>query len=295
MKISFHRIYTKKGLELCGLLYQPKKKTKTVIVHVHGMGGNFYENKFLDVFAKILVDNNIAFCVFNNSGSEFIKDIFIKTKNKKSFIRIGNSREKFEDCIIDIESYINFLKRNNFKKIHLSGHSLGCSKVAYYLSKNKHKEIKSLILVSPSDMIGLVKSDKEFSYRYKNDILTAKKMIEHGNGNDFMPKMVWNEYPITANSYVSIFSENSKAAIFNFYNSNDNFNVISNIKHPIFMTIGTKDDILFMPLIKMIEILKKKAKLTKRLEIKVVENATHDWRGHEKSLANSIKNWVKSL
>jgi pimeloyl-ACP methyl ester carboxylesterase len=293
MKISFHRICTKDNLELCGLLYESDRKTKIVLLHIHGMGGNFYENKFLDNLAKILTDNNIAFCVFNNRGAEFIKDIFKKSKKRELFVRIGNSREKFEDCVIDISAYIDFLIKQGFKIIHLAGHSLGCSKAAYYLGKTKDKRIKSLILVSPSDMIGLVKADKEFAYRYKDDIATAKRMIKQGKGDEFMPRMVWDDYPITANSYLDIFGDNSKAAVFNFYNPKDKFKIISQIKCPIFTITGTKDDILFMPLNKMMKILKEKTTSTKRLEIKTVKNATHSWRGNEQELANRILNWLK--
>lgn len=295
MKISFHRIYTKDNLELCGLLYQPDKRTKTVVLHIHGMGGNFYENKFLDNFAETLTDNNIAFCVFNNRGAEFIKDIFKKSKKKELFVRIGNSRERFEDCVIDIRAYIEFLKRQGFGVIHLSGHSLGCSKAAYYLGKTKDKRIKSLILISPSDMIGLVRADKEFAYRYKDDITTAKRMVKQGKGDEFMPRMVWDDYPITANSYLNIFGDNSKAAVFNFYSPKDKFKIISQIKCPIFTITGTKDDILFMPWNKMMKILKEKASLTKRLEIKTIKNATHSWRGNEQELAERILNWLKSF
>jgi len=295
MKLSFHRIYTKDNLELCGLLYQPERKTKIAVLHIHGMGGNFYENKFLDNLVKTLTDNNIAFCVFNNRGAEFIKDIFKKSKKKELWVRIGNSREKFEDCLKDIRACIEFLEEHDFGIIHLSGHSLGCSKVVYYLGETKDKRIKSLILISPSDMIGLVKADKEFAHRYKDDIATARRMVGRGKGDEFMPRMVWDDYPITAKTYLNIFDDNSKTAIFNFHNPKDKFKIISQIKHPILTMVGTKDDILFMPLNRMIRILKEKASSSKKLEIKIVKNATHSWRGNEQKLANGILSWLKGF
>ena len=76
MKVSTKRIYTKDGIELFGLLYEPDSKSNTVLVHVHGMGGNFYENKFLDAIAETLTSNGIAFFTFNNRGCEFIKDLY---------------------------------------------------------------------------------------------------------------------------------------------------------------------------------------------------------------------------
>lgn len=135
MKTSLQRIYTKDNLELHGLLYEPMKATKTVVAFVHGMAGNFYENKFLDHLAKKLTDNNIAFCPFNNRGNGQITMFLKKTKEGIKYEVIGNSYENFEECLIDIEAHINFLEKQGFQNIHLCGHSLGAPKATYYGSK----------------------------------------------------------------------------------------------------------------------------------------------------------------
>jgi len=164
MKTSLHRIQTKDYLELHGLLHQPDKKTKTVLAHVHGMAGNFYENKWLDSVAEILTKNGIAFCPFNNRGNGHITTFVKRVGKKISYPRIGNAYEKFEDCLIDIKAHIDFLEKQGFTNIHLSGHSLGAPKIAYYTAKTKDKRLKSVILLSPSDMLGLVRDDiKKFN------------------------------------------------------------------------------------------------------------------------------------
>lgn len=39
------------------------------------------------------------------------------------------------------------------------GHSLGCNKVLYYLSKNKNR-VQGLILASAPDMVGIIKKEE---------------------------------------------------------------------------------------------------------------------------------------
>ncbi len=292
MKTSIHRIYTKEGLELHGALYQPDKKVKTVLAHIHGMAGNFYENKFLDHIAETLTKNNIAFAPFNNRGNGSIKDFVKITRKGLSFDIIGNAYERFEDCVSDIKAQIDFLERQGYENIHLSGHSLGSPKIAYYLAKTKDKRIKSIILVSPSDMLGLVRDEPK---RFKQDISIAKKMIKQGKGNELMPRFVWDEYPISAKTYLSIFNDNSKAGIFNFYNPKDEYKTLSKINCPIFTVMGRKDDVLIIPIEDIMRIIKEKSKSSPRCESKIISNADHIYVGFEKSLAKAILTWIKSF
>jgi len=292
MRTTFCRTYTKDNLELHGLLYEPDKKTKTVLAFVHGMGGNFYENKFLDSLAETLTKNNIAFSPFNNRGNSFMTDFIKKTKKGIEFVTIGSAYEKFEDCVLDIKACIDFLEKQGFTNIYLSGHSLGCPKIAYYAAKTKDKRIKSLIFISPSDMLGPVREEPK---RFKQDIAIAKRMTKQKRGNELMLTRVRDEYPITANTYLSIFGDNSKAAIFNFYNPELGFKVLSQIPYPIFTAMGRKDDVLVVPIENIMKIIKKEAKSSPRCEYKIIGDAPHNYRGFEEQLAKAILGWINSF
>ena len=290
MKTSLHKISTKDNLELHGLLYEPDRKTKTVVAHVHGMAGNCYENSFLDHIAKTLTKNSVAFCPFNNRGCGNITTLIRKNKNTITYPMIGSAYEKAEDCVIDIKAQIDFLAKKGFTDIHLSGHSLGAPKAGYYLSKTQDRRVKSLIFLAPADMVGLVSDNKK---RYQQDIAEAEKMVRNKRGDKLMSKNVWDEYPISANTYLNLFSENSKFKIFNFSNPKFGFEIIAQITQPIFTAMGKKDDVLVVPILDIMNIIKKEAKSAKRVEYKIIGNATHDYRGFERQLASSILNWVK--
>lgn len=292
MRTSFYRIQTKDYLELHGLLYQPNKKTDTVLAHVHGMAGNFYENKWLDRVASVLTENNIAFCPFNNRGNGHVTTLIKREDEKISYSKIGNAYEKFEDCLIDIESHINFLEKEGFKNIHLSGHSLGAPKVAYYASKTKDNRLKSVIFLSPSDMLGLVRDNKE---NFKRDIAEAEEKKRNEKGNELMTHDVWDEYPVSADTYLSLFSENSEVAVFNFHKSEDEFKTLSQIPHPIFALMGRKDDVLVVPIEKIMEIIEEGTKSSSKCKTEILGDADHGYNGYEKELAESVLNWLQEF
>ena len=66
MKQELVRINSIDNIEQPGILYTPDDNTTKIVIHVHGLNGNFYENRFLDTLAKTYTDNNYAFLTFNN-------------------------------------------------------------------------------------------------------------------------------------------------------------------------------------------------------------------------------------
>ncbi len=293
MKTSFHRIYTEDKLELHGLLYEPDKKTTTVLAQVHGMGGNFYQDSFFDALAKILPENDIAFCPFNNRGAGLITTFRRpKSNGEVEYVRFGTSKEKFEYCVLDIKAHLDFLEKQGFTNIHLCGHSLGTCKVVYYLAKTQDQRVRSLILLSPIDMLGLVRMDKK---RFEEEISTAEKMVSEERGDKLMPRDVWDEYPITANSYLDLFGDSSETAIFNFFNPKDKFEKLSRISYPIFSVMGKKDDSFVVPIEDTMRIIKEKAKSSPRCEYKILGDANHNYIGYEQQLADTILKWISSF
>lgn len=293
MKTSLHKITTEDGLDLHGVLYEPDEKTDVVLVHIHGMAGNFYENKFLDNIAKTLTDNGIAFCPFNNRGNGHITDFVRTIDGEKTFATYGSSGERFRDCLYDIQAHINFVKSQGYKDVHLSGHSLGSPKVAYYAYKAE-EDLKSVIFISPSDMLGLVRGDADSNFSdYKNEAPVAKKMIEEGKGKELLPKYVWGEYPVTAETYLNLFADSANTAIFNFHNKDLGFEVLNKIKQPTLAIMGGNDDVLVRPIDEIMQTIEEEMKSSSKVETKVIDGANHGYQEHEQELADTLLNWIK--
>lgn len=292
MKTSFHRIYTKDNIELVGLLYEPDIQTEKVLVHVHGMAGNFYENQFLDFIAQTLTAEGIAFFAFNNRGCEYIKDLSKVENKKRSLIRIGNTYEIFEDCILDIQASIAFVDSKGFSKIHLAGHSLGSPKVAYYVTESNDSRLTSVLFLSPSDMVGLIKVDKDYE---KNSAL-AQKMIEEGKGKELLPyPALWDESLLSAQTYVSLSSIDSNVAIFNLHNPNDKLQVLSKITVPVFVVMGKKDEVLVTSIEDTMSRIQNALTSSPKVETNILGDADHGYTTHGQELADAIKTWIQSM
>lgn len=292
MKTSFDRIYTSDGLELHGLLYEPDTGTKSVLVHVHGMGGNFYENKFLDFVAKKLTDDGFAFCVFNNRGCEFLKDTYRIVDGKEpEMVRVGTTYEKFEDSLLDIKASIDFVEERGFSDVHLSGHSLGCPKVAYYMAETSDSRVKSLLLLSPSDMLGLVRANKE---QFEKEITEAKRLVADNKGDMILSEWVWGEYPVSASTYLSLFDDNAKDAIFNFHNPKDKLETLEKITVPTYAVMGSKDDALVVSIEETFSRLEAALTSSPKKKTEILGDANHDYRGHEQEIANAVAGWLMS-
>ncbi len=298
MKTTLHRIITKDGLELVGLLYEPDgvSDSKEILVHVHGMGGNFYENPFVDSIAKKLTSEGVALFVFNNRGCEAIKDltktIDSKKDSKKSFVRIGSTYEKFEDCIFDIGAAMDFVAGQGFNKINLSGHSLGTSKIVFYITEANDKRINSILLLSPADMHGLARDEGE---GFEEFIKEANEKAESGRGSELLSKLLWNDYLLSASTYLSLFGEKSKTGIFNLYKPEDKLEVLSKITQPLFVIMGRKDDAIVVPVEEVMSRIKNAATNSSRVETKILGDANHGYFGDEDALAQEVCDFINGL
>lgn len=293
MKTSLHKIKTSDGLVLHGVLYEPDNQTGEILVHVHGMGGNFYENRFLDSIAKTLTDNGVAFCPFNNRGNGHITDFVREIDDKKDFVTYGSSRERFEDCIYDIQSHIDFVKGEGYESIHLSGHSLGSPKVAYY-SAQTDEDLKSVIFLSPSDMLGLVRGDDNSGFGdYINEAPLAEKMIKEGKEDELLPKYVWGEYPVSAGTYMNLFGDGAKTAIFNFHNKDLGFEVLKNIKFPTLAIMGGEDDVLVRPIDEIMQTIKDEMCNSPKVITKIIDGANHGYHDHEMEVSTALVDWIQ--
>ena len=288
MKISTHRIYTKDNLELFGLLYEPESKSDAILIHVHGMAGNFYENKFLDAIAETLTAKGIAFFVFNNRGCEYIKDLYKVESGQRMIVRIGDTFERFEDCLLDIASAVDFAKDEKYTTIHLSGHSLGAPKVAYFAAE-RGNDLASVIFLSPADMVGLALKEKNFDL----EISTAQRMIKEGKGDEIMSAMVWGDSYLSANTYMSLSDKNSKVAIFNLYDSKDPLSVLGRIKSPMHTIMGREDGALVVPIEETMNRIATAAKSSPSVQTKILGNADHGYVGDEQNLADEILRWIR--
>lgn len=282
MNTKFLRVATDDKLLLQGFLRASDTTSRKVILHIHGMAGNFYENRFLDTMASTFTSNGYDLCSPNTRGHDFIADFPIVGEEEK-YKRIGTIYETFEECVYDIAAWLNYLESVGYKEIILQGHSLGAVKIAYYLSKTADTRISKLILLSPPDMVGLAEREA-----YHQDMMDlSKKMIEEGRGREMLPKVLWDWYLLSANTYRDFHTRDNPIDVFNVYDK-DKRSVLSEIRIPVYAFFGSRDDAALLDPAEELTILKKKTTNCTRFDQEVIEGAPHSYFVHERELAEKI-------
>lgn len=291
MKTTFCRTITLDNLRLDGLLFEPDKKSKVVILHIHGMAGNFYENIFLDSMAEEYTKAGYAFSTGNNRGHDYIADFQI-VGPKENHKRIGDAFEKIEDCILDINGWIEFLKQKGYRIFILQGHSLGAVKAVYYLGNYQDNPFVALVLASPPDMLGLVRVEAE-KRNFERDLSEAKKLMREGKKDVWLKNKIWNWYYKSAQSYINFFADKSKSDVFPILR-NGKFKELENVKIPVLAFYGGTDDAVVFSPEKDLEVIKKHLKNSKS-ETLLVGTAPHSYFKHEKQAAKNVVNWLKEI
>lgn len=278
---------TEDGLVLSGLLSESQNKEK-VILHVHGMASDFYTGSYFPLMHDQYFKKGFSFLSVELRGTHTIRPF--KTNNGIRII--GNAYEKFEDCVLDIGSWVNKLTSDGYNEIWLQSHSLGTCKAAHYTSKNNDK-ISGNIFISPSEMVGLV-HDPEGYEDHKVMMPQAKELVKAGKPDKILDRDLWGVFRLSAGTYVNFFSEDSNTAVFNYWKPELGWDVVSSISSPVLAITGTKDDGI-TPVIDPFDAMKMlRSNFTNspRVETKIYEGAEHDFNGFEQKIVDDVINFI---
>jgi len=292
MKGEFCRVITSDGLELQGLFVVPDGgPAATAVLHVHGLAGNFYENRFVDAAAEACAGSGASFLTINNRGHEYISDFICQASDGTTTSRqIGGAYEIFEDCARDIQAWVDFLKGRGAERIILQGHSHGALKATYYWAHTKEPALKGLSLLSPSDDFGLQRY--RMGRRFDEIVDIARKLVAEGRGAEFMSHDYFH-YLISAQTYYDTFRPESRLKIFNISMTDTHtFRDIESVKAPVLAIVGSVDEAFVGRPEEFIADLKRRFKGTKDFTGHVIGGAPHNYLDHEDELGRHLGEWL---
>lgn len=288
MTFPIVQVSTKDGYVLHGLLQEPIKKTNTIIIHVHGSAGNFYQSPFYSALFAMASDLNIAFISTNSRGTG-VYDVEEGTKFR------GAAVEIFEECLLDIDSWIEHALSKGYKNIILEGHSFGTNKVQYYIFHGKYRNyVKALILLGFTDSYG-----GQIVYLNKNnvkneDILEeANNLIKQGKSINLLSNLFinWGELPQTAQSYKNFMTPGSELSKILPIESKSLPN-FSKIKVPILGIVGDRNECTVINPQDAVDFLNRENKLA---TCYMIQNSDHSYRGKEKELVRLVKDFLRKV
>lgn len=284
MRQELVRISSIDGIEQVGVLYTPNEETNKIVIHVHGLNGNFYENRFLDTLSKSYTDKNYAFLTFNNRGTGFITELL----KWNDFPVIGGCLEKFKDCMLDIDGIVNWITKKGYKEIILEWHSYGCNKAIYYYNHKKYNNIKQIILLAPCDIPSLSKkflSEEEYKKAKEESTRLVKENVE----NELIDFSIMANEKISAWTFYYDFLPNGENDFIRYRDGvNAKSEVLNSINIPTLVIFGNEDDCVLTEPIEIVEWYLKNNLID--CNIQIIENADHLYTGKYEELGKIIMN-----
>lgn len=281
-------------VELVGLLHKPENVTDEVVISIHGMQSNCFKKRE-DILSKVINSAGIAYFAFDNRGANLM--CYTKKTDGTKTLNGGSVYEDVLESYYDIKGAIDRMIELGYKKIHLQGHSLGCTKIVYAYNKLKKENyknlenIQSIILLSLVDLIDLQKYDLGID-KYNKMLELAIEKEAKGQEMDLMPFDSF-DHPISVKSYLRYYRDNEEIDFAKFSNNNYDFKEINNINIPLFLRWG-ENDLVVQNLDELIEFLKAKIKNSK-LDIGYIKDTDHGYTNKEEVLGEEIKNFLKTV
>jgi alpha/beta superfamily hydrolase len=279
-------VKTEDELTLHGILTEPVNPAKTIVIHIHGSSGNFYWNSYFELLTKSVVDLGIAYLATNNRGSgvyELVKGEFYH----------GVSLEKFEDCLLDIDAWIEFALSKGYENIILEGHSYGTEKSVYYMNKGKYaNKVTGVMLFGFSDNVGTqIKYEKNIGKSYRQE---AEELNNKGESWKLLSDYfgLCGEMPISAQTYLHGFTEDSENAIALPLRQGRDLTFFQNIKVPILGVISDDEDgeYTVIPIKDAVELLRSENELA---EACIIKDTNHVFAGKEKELVDIVMDFLE--
>lgn len=284
------KIITPRKYELSGLWFG-NDNAKRVVIFLHGLTSSAFSN--LDLVVPSVVEKT-AVITFGNRGHDKVARIKrIDRRKKKGYVSeyVGEAHEVFTDCVDDIQGVINFAKEKGAKEVYLAGHSTGCQKAVYYLSKRgKQKQVNGSILMCPmSDYAGALKDDE--NGELEKVVRVAKKMVNEGKEHQVIPLDIWPSRH-DAQRFLSLYTPDSEEEIFSYAQLNKIPKTLRKIKIPTLIIFAEKDDYRDRPIKQIYKWFEKNLKVKDRKMV-IVKGALHSFQGKEKEVSNEVKLWLK--
>ena len=302
-KAQFAEFIAADGLKLPGILFEPRKKTKKVLIYLHGNGSSsvFYSMAKLSEQAKAINKAGVSYFAFNNRGAYQYHKVRRIRRGKEDKVMGGTAYELIKDCIKDIDGAIKFLETQGYSEFYLIGFSTGANKICVYNYYRPNNKVRGYILACGGDDVGIyykMLGPKKF----KMLLSKSKRRVKQHRGlelaGDDLPGLVYSYrglydimYPdgnYNVFPYLEYFKKLklSKKPLFRHFAS---------IRKPALVVYGDRDEYSYRPIAKVINVLKDHCAAPERFQYQIISGADHGFTGKEREMNLVLANWLKSF
>ena len=245
-----------------------RRRNDTLLVLVHGMGGNFYRSELKKEWLRECGRYGFDVLTFNNRGSD----------RAVAF-------ERFGDCVADIDAAIVAGRRLGYRKFVLLGHSTGCQKITLYQARRQNPAVRALVLAAPADDLAICRRDLGKKYGYW--LNHARRLVKQGKGKTLLP-MLYEKF--SAKRFLSIADPRSTEA--QLFDYNGTMRHFRSIRCPILAFLGAREEYACQPVPQMGETLRSKTR-SENFHFFAVSGGDHGFHGHTRATARRALRWLR--
>lgn len=284
------------GAMLYAMLCRPKRRSRTAIIHLHGLQGAFYKSFLTAEAGRVLSNRGFTFMSIQQRGSYKTFKLNTYKGGKWGQMTAGGDVEVFEDSAKDIEGAIRYLVKSGIKRIYLQGHSTGCQKAVYYVFKKMDKRVKGIILLGPVDDYNMWKKGNPYNAWGRGKKMGFNRAVSFARAkartNPLFPMDArYDGIKMSAKRFLSVADlKNVEARLLNYDSKMVEF---GRVGIPILSAFGTNDEYLVMPARKCLQILGRNTGSNDFMGV-LIRGANHAFRGKEGELARFVADWIKA-
>jgi len=303
MYLTLTSFKTRDGLTLPGLLYEPERKTRKVVIFLHGNGSSsvFYSTRRSNTLADVLNRSGISCFAFNNRGAHYIKGLTRKRSNRKERIDYGTAFELIKDCIHDIDGAIALLRRQGYQEFYLIGYSTGANKICVYNFYKPRNLVKGYVLLGGGDDLGIyyqALGKRKFMYFLNKSKLLSKT----SKRRELIPESFEFYHPMSWQSLYDTINPDGDYNTFPFLehfkklklSRKKLFRHFEAIRKPTLVVYGGEDEFCGN-VSRAVNLLKQHASASSNFTFKIFDGADHSLHGYEKEFARTVVKWIRKI
>ena len=163
---------------LHGLLFTPfEKKSDAALLFIHGVAMNFYLPPLVTLGQRLAQHGYHCF-VINTRGHDWIS----RAGNLTKFG--GSAYETVEDCLLDLDAALEYLKDQGYLQFVLVGHSLGAIKSIIYQGTRQRSDIIGIISCSAPKQFYSERITRQPGLR--DTLEEAETLVAAGRGEELL-------------------------------------------------------------------------------------------------------------
>ena len=248
-----------------------RKRSATLLLFVHGMGGNFYRSEFKKEMMRQAPARGLDVLSFNNRGAE--KAV---------------AAERFTDCLADLDAAADFARVHGYRRLVLLGHSTGCQKITWWQHRRRDRRVAALVLAAIGDDYAIARRD--LGRRYDAQVARAHALVKAGRGETIMAAKGCMGF--AAHRFLSVADPaQAEAEIFNMDGKLSTFRRIS---CPTLAVLPAQEEFACLPVEEMSARLRAVSR-ARPFDTVLIPDADHGFKGREAETTGVILTWLKQV